>query len=175
MPAEIIARHTPSVTAADCGERRAGAAGVSGGARRGIVVGTVDETKVEALVQEVQAAWNTHDMKRFAACFSEDADFVNVAGAWMRGREDIEAKHTAAHASHFANSTMQMQLASFKRVGSGVSVMHVTWQLEGHGESGPRRTTDTRRGIWSWTIRDRDGRLEIVSSHNTDILDRAGR
>lgn len=65
---------------------------------------------------------------------------------------------------------MQMRLAAFKEVGSGVGVMHVTWQLEGHGESGPSRTTDTRRGIWSWTIRDDNGRLEIVSSHNTDVL-----
>lgn len=109
-------------------------------------------------------------MKRFAACFAEDADFVNVAGAWVRGRDDIEAKHAASHADRFKNSTMQMQLAAFKQVGSGVGVMHVRWQLEGHGVSGPRRTTDTRRGIWSWTIRERDGRIEIVSSHNTDIL-----
>jgi uncharacterized protein (TIGR02246 family) len=135
-----------------------------------IVFAAVDGSNAEALVHEVQAAWNTHDMKRFAACFAEDADFVNVAGAWMRGRDDIEAKHAASHADRFKNSTMQMQVAAFKQVGSGVGVMHVTWQLDGHGASGPRRTTDPRRGIWSWTIRERDGRLEIVSSHNTDVL-----
>lgn len=134
----------------------------------------MDQTKVEALVKEMQAAWNTHDMERFAACFSEDADFINVAGAWMRGRADIEAKHTASHADRFRNSAIQMQLAAFKRIGSDVGVVHVTWQLEGHAESGPRRTTDTRRGIWSWTIRDHAGRLEIVSSHNTDTLARPG-
>jgi uncharacterized protein (TIGR02246 family) len=143
-------------------------------AARSIVFVTVDESKVEALVQEVQTAWNTHDMKRFAACFSEDADFVNVAGTWMRGRDDIEAKHTASHADRFKDSTMQMELAAFKQVGSSVGVTHVTWQLEGHGESGPRRTTETRRGILSWTIRNCGGRLEIVSSHNTDILARPG-
>ena len=137
-----------------------------------IVVSTVDATKVEALVQEVQAAWNTHDMRRFAACFAEDADFVNVAGAWIRGRDDIEAKHAASHADRFENSTMKMQLAAFKQIGAGVGVTHVTWQLEGHGASGPRRTTDTRRGIFSWTIREHDGRLEIVASHNTDVLAR---
>jgi len=62
----------------------------------------VDEQAVAALVGEVERAWNTHDMHRFAACFAPDADFVNVMG------------------------------------------------------------------IWSWVIRDRHGRLEIVSSHNTD-------
>ena len=124
----------------------------------------------EALVAEVEAAWNSHDMVRFAACFATDADFVNVAGAWWRGRAEIEERHAASHADIFKNSTMQVQLASFKEIGPGIGVMHVTWRLEGHAESGPWRTTDPRRGIWSWTVRDRQDRLEIIASHNTDVL-----
>ena len=38
-----------------------------------------------ALVSEVEQAWNAHDISRFAACFAEDADFVNVRGWWWRG------------------------------------------------------------------------------------------
>jgi hypothetical protein len=65
---------------------------------------------------------------------------------------------------------MRLELAAFKDVGPEIGVMHVRWQLDGHGVSGPRRTTETRRGIWSWTVRQHDGKLEIVSSHNTDVL-----
>jgi hypothetical protein len=46
----------------------------------------VDEQAIAALVGEVERAWNSHDMSRFAACFAEDADFVNVRGWWWRGR-----------------------------------------------------------------------------------------
>ena len=46
----------------------------------------MDERAIAALVGEVEQAWNTHDMSRFAACFAEDADFVNVRGWWWRGR-----------------------------------------------------------------------------------------
>lgn len=134
----------------------------------------VDEARGEALAREIENAWNAHDMKRFAACFAEDADFVNVRGVWMRGRDDIREKHAESHASRFKDSTMQLRLASFREIASDVGVMHVAWQLEGHDESGPAATTGTRRGIWSWTVRDRGGRLEIVSSHNTDILARPG-
>lgn len=130
----------------------------------------MDEAQAQALVLEIEAAWNTHDMQRFAACFSDDADFVNVRGAWMRGREDIEKKHATSHAGRFKDSTMQLQLAALKEIAPGVGVMHVSWRLQGHRESGPARTTDTRTGIWTWTVRDRGARLEIVSSHNTDIL-----
>ena len=130
----------------------------------------VEEAQVAALVDEIEAAWNTHDMNRFAACFAPDADFINVAGAWWRGRAEIEKKHAAGHAGHFKDSSMKMQLAAFKELGADIALVHVRWQLEGHGESGPRRTTDTRRGIWSWIVRDRSARLEIVSSQNTDVL-----
>jgi len=41
--------------------------------------------QVAGLVGEVEQAWNTHDMARFAACFAEDADFVNVRGWWWEG------------------------------------------------------------------------------------------
>ena len=122
------------------------------------------------MVREIEAAWNSHDMRRFAACFAADGDFVNVAGAWWRGRAEIEEKHAARHADMFKNSTMQLQLAALREITPGIGVMHVTWQLEGHAESGPRRTTDTRRGIWSWTVREHNGELEIVSSHNTDVM-----
>jgi uncharacterized protein (TIGR02246 family) len=130
----------------------------------------VKQEDVAALVDEIEAAWNSHDMGRFAACFATDADFVNVAGAWWRGREEIEERHAASHAERFKNSTMRLELASFKEVGSDIGVLHVRWQLDGHGQSGPRRTTETRRGIWSWTVRRRDAKLEIVSAHNTDVL-----
>jgi uncharacterized protein (TIGR02246 family) len=122
------------------------------------------------LVADVEAAWNSHDMSRFSACFAADADFVNVAGAWWRGRGEIEEKHAASHATRFRDSTMQLELAAFKEIGPGVGVMHVRWQLDGHDASGPMRTTATRRGIWSWTVREHGSKLEIVSSHNTDLL-----
>jgi uncharacterized protein (TIGR02246 family) len=130
----------------------------------------VNREDVAALVDEIEAAWNSHDMGRFAACFAADADFVNVAGAWWRGREEIEERHAASHADRFKDSTMSLELAAFKEIVPEIGVMHVRWQLDGHGESGPRRTTETRRGIWSWTVRRHDGKLEIVSSHNTDVL-----
>jgi uncharacterized protein (TIGR02246 family) len=130
----------------------------------------VDEMQVSGLVAEVEAAWNAHDMARFAACFSADADFVNVVGAWWKGRDEIEQQHAASHAGHFRESVMRAHLAAFKEIGPGVGVGHVTWQLEGHGVSGPHRTTEPRRGIWTWTMRERGDALEIVASQNTDIV-----
>ena len=130
----------------------------------------MQEADIRALVTEVEAAWNTHDMRRFATCFAEDADFVNVNGVWWRGRQEIEERHAASHATRFRQSQMALQLAGSRQIAPGVAVAHVRWTLDGHESSGPRRTTDTRRGIWTWTLRARDGHVEIAASHNTDTL-----
>jgi uncharacterized protein (TIGR02246 family) len=130
----------------------------------------VNEETASRLVSEIEAAWNSHDMTRFAACFAADADFVNVVGAWWRGRDQIEKEHAVLHADRFKHSRMRLELAAFKEIGTAAGVLHVRWQLEGHTASGPSRTTATRRGIWSWTVRDDGDSLVIVSSQNTDVL-----
>ena len=119
---------------------------------------------------EIEAAWNGHDMSRLAACFADDADFVSVLGAWWRGRGEIAQSLARQHAGRFKDSTMQLRLAAFKEIVPGVAVMHVRWEMEGHERSGPRPTAGTRSGIWSWIVRARDGEVEIVSSHNTDVV-----
>ena len=130
----------------------------------------MNDGDVLALVREVEAAWNAHDMTRFAACFAVDADFVNVGGMWWTGRPEIEQKHTTVHAGPFRESVLTQELAAFREVGLGVGVAHVTWQLAGHAPSGPRQTTDVRRGIQTWTVREHDGQVEIVAAQNTDAL-----
>jgi uncharacterized protein (TIGR02246 family) len=128
----------------------------------------VDERAVAALVSEVEQAWNAHDMRRFAACFAEDADFVNVMGWWWKGRDEIEREHARVHETIFRDSTMKLECEAIKDVGAGVVVAHVTWRMVGHEVGGPEQTSEPRVGVWSWVIHGRDRRLQIVSSHNTD-------
>jgi uncharacterized protein (TIGR02246 family) len=130
----------------------------------------MEEADIKALVAEIEAAWNTHDMQRFASCFGEDADFVNVAGVWLHGRREIEAHHATSHATRFRQSRMRLRLAGSRGIAPGVAIAHVRWTLEGHQSSGPRRTTDTRRGIWTWTLQALGRHVEIAASHNTDTL-----
>ena len=68
----------------------------------------MQEAAIRALVTEVEAAWNTHDMRRFAGCFAEDADFVNVNGQWWQGRPEIEERHVTSHATRFRQSRSQL-------------------------------------------------------------------
>jgi uncharacterized protein (TIGR02246 family) len=59
------------------------------------------EAEALALAAEVESAWNSHDMERFASLFGDDADFVNVRGWWWRGREEIQENHATLHRTSF--------------------------------------------------------------------------
>jgi uncharacterized protein (TIGR02246 family) len=130
-----------------------------------------EEKALAELVADVEKAWNSHDMSRFAARFAEDADFINVRGRWWQGREEIEQRHTLLHETIFRESSMSLELASTREVCPGVVLAHVRWRMIGHEFGGPDHTSDPRTGIWSWVVRDRDGSAEIVSSQNTDTVE----
>jgi uncharacterized protein (TIGR02246 family) len=109
-------------------------------------------------------------MERFAALFTDDADFVNVAGWWWRGREELQENHATLHRTSFKQSTMDLELSAIKDVAPAVAVLHVKWRMTGHGASGVNLTTEPRNGIWSWVVVDRDGSFRIASAQNTETL-----
>jgi uncharacterized protein (TIGR02246 family) len=130
----------------------------------------MQEAAIRGLLAEVQAAWNAHDMARFAANFADDADFVNVRGLWWRGRDEIEERHAASHASRFRESRMANRLEEAREIAPEVWVAHVRWTMEGHLRSGPRETAEVRNGISTWVLQRRGTKLLIVAAHNTDEL-----
>ena len=56
-----------------------------------------DEEDVRKTVEGFTQSWNAHDMEAFGKLFAADADFVNVAGDWWKGREAIQAQHAYSH------------------------------------------------------------------------------
>jgi uncharacterized protein (TIGR02246 family) len=52
----------------------------------------------DELIAGFASAWNAHDMNALAMLFREDGTFVNVAGSYEKGREEI--KLTAARNTH---------------------------------------------------------------------------
>ena len=53
-----------------------------------------DETAVRNIPQEFSAAWAKHDGQQLAKIMSENVDFVDVAGDWLRGRSDFALYHS---------------------------------------------------------------------------------
>ena len=131
------------------------------------VSGSAETDGPKALVDGFVSAWNAHDMKAFARLFAEDADFVNVAGMWWKGRADIQAKHEESHATRFKATTLVVKEASERFPRPDVGLVHVRWELTGEvdreGTAAP-----PRRGILQIVaVRETDG-WKIIAAQNTN-------
>jgi uncharacterized protein (TIGR02246 family) len=49
-----------------------------------------DEQALRALMTDLDQRWQQRDLPAYLAHFSEDADFVNRAGTWFRGRAALQ-------------------------------------------------------------------------------------
>jgi uncharacterized protein (TIGR02246 family) len=118
------------------------------------------------LTSSLAAAWNQHDMRAFAGLFHDDAAFVNVAGAYLHGRGEIERAHAAAHAGPFRNSTLTAWPEDVRPVGSEVIIAHVRSELRGDD----RAPGQVRQAIMTLVIERRGLHWTIIAAHNTNVL-----
>jgi len=127
-----------------------------------------EQAAIRQTVMGLQEAWNRHDMNAFASLFAEDADFVNVAGAWWKGRTEIEQKHRTAHATMFHDSTLSIEEVDLRFLTPDIAIAHVLTSLVGQrmpdGTVAPRQ-----RALLTQALQKQSGKWMIVASHNTDV------
>jgi uncharacterized protein (TIGR02246 family) len=111
------------------------------------------------------AAWNRHDMEALGRLFHDDADFVNVVGLQMRGRESIQDHHGIIHADAYRNSTLRVAVEGARKLEPDVIVAHVHSELEGD----ERAPLQTRQTLMTIVIEKRIGEWKIVAAQNTAI------
>lgn len=135
---------------------------------------------VKKAVEGFATDWNHHDMDAFGKLFAPDAEFVNVTGVVMKGREIIQMHHAWAHGAIpqttqvpgtlarnygiFKDSTMKFDAIDVRFLRTDVALAHVNWQLLRDS-----RTTIPRRGVLLFVLtHEKDGWL-IASGQNTEI------
>ena len=123
----------------------------------------------EALVDGFVRAWNMHDMKAFGRLFTENADWVSVAGIWVKGRARIQAEHEEVHATVFKTSTLASTGTEVRLLRPDVAVIHFNWELTGQldREGKPR---GSRRGIVTIVATKQADGWRISAGQNTNAL-----
>lgn len=128
---------------------------------------TADEA-IQDLVRTLEAAWNRHDARAFAAAFAEDAEFTNVFGMVQRGRAGIEAAHAPIFKTMFKDSRLTVTETRVRLVRPDVAAVDVKWAMTGardpHGNPWPERS-----GLLNWIVTRHGERWLIDVSHNMDL------
>ena len=78
----------------------------------------------EEIAQEVQKAWNSHEMAALASLFCEDVTCVNRFGHYVRGVQEIVSLHAPIHETIYSDSTMENEVISTIPLGDDAAVVH---------------------------------------------------
>ena len=124
-----------------------------------------DETAIRQIVKSVEAGWNAHDGKAFAAPFASDADYVIVNGMYIKGRDAIEKGHVGIFTTVYKDSRNAATVKSVRFLRPDVAVVHVEWNLE----YSTTRETKKARATNTMIMTKDNGKWSIAAFHNTPI------
>jgi uncharacterized protein (TIGR02246 family) len=122
-----------------------------------------ERAALEAIVRQLEAAWNAMDGSAFAAPFAADAEFVNIRGEYFRGRTAIAAGHAALFQGIYAGSTNHCAVEGARLLSPEVALVRVHSVL--HAPQGPFAGRHGAR--FSLVLTKANGKWEIAALHNT--------
>ena len=128
-----------------------------------------DETAVRNIPQEFSAAWAKHDGQQLAKIMSENVDFVDVAGDWLRGRSDFALYHSRLLSERFKDSKLTPLATSVRFLRTDLAVIHWSWRIEGDRniDMTPRKP---RFGVFTMIVEKTHRQWLVSVAQNTNRL-----
>ncbi|WP_018682503.1 SgcJ/EcaC family oxidoreductase [Actinokineospora enzanensis] len=84
---------------------------------------------VDEVINELVRVWNAGDSAGWAACFAEDAVFVDVLGRVQRGRTVIAREHRKIFDTIYRGSRLEIRAESSRPLADGLLLVHSTSTL----------------------------------------------
>jgi uncharacterized protein (TIGR02246 family) len=121
----------------------------------------LDAEEVDDTIMTMVSAWNRHDIKAWAGCFTQDADYVNVVGAHWQGRRQIEEKQLELHNTALRNSIMRASEWTIRFLSEATCLVHVKWEMWG---TSPKK----RCGMLTLVLVPVGSGWNVAAAHNSD-------
>jgi uncharacterized protein (TIGR02246 family) len=126
---------------------------------------TTDERAIQAVVQQLEAAWNAYDSVSFAGAFAEDANFIHIFGGQLDGRDAIEAAHKVIFNTIYKGSNATFTPRSVRFLRPDVAVAFAQTRVK-FKEGDEVRELETRPTL---IVVKEQGKWQIVVFQNTKI------
>lgn len=90
-----------------------------------------DTAGIKSLIDEFTAAFNNHDSRAVAMCFTDDADFINVQQANSHGRKAIEEHFVPLFSGRLKNAHRTYTVKSVRSITPDVAAVTMDYVLAG--------------------------------------------
>ena len=124
---------------------------------------------ISQTVERYLTAWNQYDARALAETFMSDADFTNVAGVHMRGRQKVQIFHAPLFVGVFKGGRHTAITRSIRMLSEDLAAVDLDWEMDGlRGADGQPRPL--RRGLMNWVLfRTPEGPWLILIMHNAEL------
>ena len=83
-----------------------------------------DENAIRLLLARLHDAWARGDAEAYAACFTEESDYITFNGMHVRGRAENAKLHTALFRRVLKGTALSAEIESVKLLSSCVALVH---------------------------------------------------
>lgn len=133
-----------------------------------------ERTTIAGVIAALTDAWNRHDLAAMGELYRTDADFVNIFGGYLRGRDEIVREHTERHKVMFAAARMASTAPAIRSLTPTVALARVGWTMR--GITGPDgKPAPDREGLMLHVLERVGGEWSILATQNTELAQAAPR
>jgi uncharacterized protein (TIGR02246 family) len=125
-----------------------------------------DEEAIKRVIMDMTDAFNRHEPD--ASLFTNDADFVNVNGTWLRGAADIEQGRKARFETVLKEARIKLLAIRIRFIRPDVAIAHVTNETSGMVIPGGQ-TLPVQRELNIRVFTKDNGRWLVTAFHNTSV------
>jgi len=93
--------------------------------------GNDDESAVRNVLAEYAVSWNQHDMAAFGRLFTENCDYVNIAGVHWKGVQEIVQRQAELFQNRLKTAVRTLTGAEVRFSTPDVALIHATWDVTG--------------------------------------------
>ena len=126
-----------------------------------------DESVVRNVLAEYTVSWNRHDTAALGRLFTQNCDYVNIAGVHWKGVQEIVQSQTELFQNRLKTAVRTLTGAEVRFSTPDVALVHATWDVTGWsrptGEAVP-----VLKEITTMTMVKTDGKWLITAFQDTE-------
>ena len=90
-----------------------------------------DESALRNVLAEYTVSWNRHDTAAVGRLFTENCDYVNIAGIHWKGVQEIVQQHAELFQNRLKSAVRTLTGAEVRFSTPDVALVHATWDVTG--------------------------------------------
>jgi uncharacterized protein (TIGR02246 family) len=142
-----------------------------GGYNSGINYENADERVVRNVLAEYTVSWNRHDTTSVGRLFTENCDYVNIAGVHWKGVQEIVQRQADLFQHRLKTAVRRLTGAEVNFSAPDVALVHATWDVTGSSRRPTGEAVPVLKEITTMTMVKTDGKWLITAFQDTESGD----